>query len=81
LVSEAPLTEIDKIAIPTIEKLLIDCLIDKDLFAAQQDELENIYQTVFEKYIVNLNKSRRYARRRDRLVEFEDKLIKLNLNH
>lgn len=80
LISEAPIIEIEKIKIPAIEKLLIDCFIDIDLFAAQQDELDNIYQSLFQKYFVNLNKIRRYARRRNQLSEFENKIEKLNLN-
>jgi hypothetical protein len=81
LFSEAPLLEIEKIKIPSIEKLLIDCLIDKDLFAAQQDELDNIYKSVFEKYFVNINKIKRYARRRYKIEEFENIIEKLNLNN
>jgi len=79
LISEAPLHKIEKINVPSIEKLLIDCLIDVDLFAAQQDELDNIYQTVFRKYSVNLNKMRRYARRRDQLTELENRIEQLHL--
>lgn len=81
LISEAPVIEINKIRIPSIEKLLIDCLIDKDLFATQQDEMDSIYKTVFDKYLVNLNRLKRYARRRDHLVELENKIKKLNLTY
>lgn len=80
LISESPIIEREKIKIPAIEKLLIDCFIDIDLFAAQQDELDNIYQTLFQKYFVNLNKIRRYARRRNQQSEFENRINKLNLN-
>ena len=80
LISEAPLCEIENIMVPSIEKLLIDCLIDVDLFAAQQDELDNIYQMVFQKYPVNTNKISRYARRRGQIDELENKIEHLNLN-
>ena len=80
LISESPLLEIDNIKTPSIEKLLIDCLIDTDLFAAQQDELDNIYQSAFNKYFININKIKRYARRRNQLIEFENKVSMLNLN-
>ena len=79
LISESPLQEFDGIKVPCIEKLLIDCLIDNDLFAAQQDELENIYQSVFNKYLINTNKIRRYARRRNQLTEFDNKINSLNI--
>jgi hypothetical protein len=80
LISEAPLLEIENITVPSIEKLLIDCLTDVDLFAAQQDELDNIYQMVFQKYHVNINKISRYARRRGQIDELENKIEHLNLN-
>jgi hypothetical protein len=79
IISEAPLVEFENIKVPSLEKLLIDCLIDKDLFAAQQDELDNIYKNVFRKYFININKSKRYARRRDQLSEFLNKVERLNL--
>ena len=80
LISEAPLLELDNMMIPSIEKLLVDCLIDTDLFAAQQDELDHIYQSVFQKYEVNLNKISRYARRRGQISELEKRINRLNLN-
>ena len=78
LISEAPTISVNDIETISIEKLLIDCLVDKDLLAAQQDELEYIYQTAFEKYNININKAKRYARRRDHLEEFE---LMLKKNH
>ena len=80
LISEAPLLELDNMMIPSVEKLLIDCLIDTDLFAAQQDELDQIYQSVFQKFEVNLNKISRYARRRGQISELEKRINRLNLN-
>lgn len=79
MISESPLQVFDGIKVPCLEKLLIDCLIDTDLFAAQQDELDNIYQSVFNKYLINTNKIRRYARRRDRVTEFDNKINSLNI--
>ena len=76
LISEAPIIRADNIETISIEKLLVDCIVDVDLFAAQQDELEYIYRTAFEKYNVNINKAKRYARRRDHLEEFEIMLKK-----
>jgi len=80
LVSEAPLLKAENIIVPSIEKLLIDCLIDIDLFAAQQDELDNIYKSVFRKYYININKISRYARRRGQIDELEKKIEHLSLN-
>ena len=43
LISEAPLQEVDKITVPTLEKLLVDMTIDTLLFAAQQFEMAFIF--------------------------------------
>lgn len=78
LISEAPLQEIDKITVPTLEKLLVDMTIDTKVYAAQQGEIKSIYLNVFEKYEVNKNKMKRYAYRRNRENEVE-KLTNLTL--
>ena len=80
IISEAPVLEFDNIKVPSLEKLLIDCLIDNDLFAAQQDEFDHIYKSVFQKYFINLNKIRRYARRRDQLIKTRKQNIKVKFN-
>ena len=72
LISEAPLDVIDKITIPTLEKLLVDMTIDTKVYAAQQSEITNIYATAFGKYEVNKNKMKRYANRRNRENEVEN---------
>ncbi len=72
LISEAPLQEIDKITLPTLEKLLVDMTIDTKVYAAQQGEIEFIYANAFEKYEVNKNKMKRYAYRRNRENEIEN---------
>lgn len=71
LVTEAPTTKNNKITIPTLEKLLVDIIIDKELFAAQQGELEFIYQSAFKKYTINTAKMKRYAIRRNKEAELE----------
>lgn len=69
LVTEAPVQLIDKVTIPVIEKLLVDILCDVDLFAAQQSEVDYIYQAAFEQYEVNVLKLKRYASRRNKEKE------------
>jgi predicted transcriptional regulator len=66
LISEAPLLETENIAIPALEKLLVDMTIDTKVYAAQQSEIEFIYSNAFEKYDVNKSKMKRYAYRRNR---------------
>lgn len=78
MVSESPLIEKDKINIPTLEKLLVDMLIDTSLFAAQQNEKEFIMRSARQKYTLNKLKMRRYAIRRNRKEEIE-KLLNISL--
>lgn len=74
LISEAPVENEKKIVIPTLEKLLVDMLTDKDLFAAQQGEIEDIFLNASEKYTINIKKMKRYALRRNRENEITDLL-------
>lgn len=78
LVSEAPLMEISKTTIPTLEKLLVDMLIDTELFSAQQNELHFIIKTASEKFSLNKLKMKRYAVRRNRESKL-DKLMNISL--
>lgn len=71
LISEAPIVENKKVYIPTLEKILVDILIDKELFAAQQGELDFIFKSAFDKYDINKAKMKRYAARRNREEEVE----------
>jgi len=78
--TEAPTTKNNKITIPTLEKLLVDIIIDKELFAAQQGEIEFIYQSAFKKYAINTAKMKRYAIRRNRETELEKIINKIWAN-
>ncbi len=77
LVTEAPTTKNNKIEIPTLEKVLVDIIIDKELFSVQQGELDFIYQSAFKKYAINTAKMKRYALRRNKENEVE-KMINSN---
>ena len=80
LVSESPTEHVQKASVPKIEKLLVDMLTDVSLFAAQQNEIEFIYQSVFEKYAVNQAMMKRYAKRRNRESELLNMLDKTLAN-
>ncbi len=72
LISEAPLQEFENVVIPSLEKLLVDMIIDTKVYAAQQGELDFIYTSAFEKFEVNKGKMKRYAYRRNRENEIEN---------
>lgn len=76
LVSEAPLMEVQKIVIPSLEKLLVDMLADTNLFSAQQNETGFIMKAAIEQFAINELKMKRYALRRNRENEVE-KLINI----
>tara|TARA_R110000744_G_scaffold23_2_gene95 strand:+ start:570 stop:1298 length:729 start_codon:yes stop_codon:yes gene_type:complete len=73
LVSEAPMVEIENVVTPSLEKLLVDMIIDTELYAAQQGELNFIYQSAFDKFGINQGKMKRYAHRRNREKEVEQR--------
>lgn len=76
--SEAPTIKTNDLTIPSIEKILVDILIDISLFAAQQGELSFIFRAAFDKYDINELKMKRYAARRNREEELE-RMINISL--
>lgn len=66
LVLEAPTDKINDIVVPTLEKILVDTISDKELIFAQGAELYTIYENAFEQYNINRSRLLRYASRRNR---------------
>lgn len=65
LISEAPLQNVGNVSTITLEKLIVDLFCEPDIFAAHQgSELAFIYDNLFSKYSINLNRMMRYADRR-----------------
>lgn len=67
LISESPLVELDDIKIASLEKLLVDCICDTEIYSAQYQEADSIFENVMEKYAVNIGRLKRYARRRSKM--------------
>ncbi|HAM97731.1 MAG TPA: hypothetical protein DCQ26_03900 [Marinilabiliales bacterium] len=80
MISESPVVKIKKVNIPSLEKLLVDCLVGDEIFATQQNDLDYIIQTAFERYNINPAKMRRYANRRNIKDKIENILIKYSAN-
>jgi len=80
MISESPVEKIKKVNIPSLEKLLVDCLVGDEIFATQQNDLDYIIQTAFERYNINPAKMRRYANRRNIKDKTENILIKYSAN-
>ena len=74
LVSESPIQTINEVSTLTIEKLLVDILVEDKLFQTFQSELSRIIHEANTKYIINQNKLLRYASRRKKRVFIEQKM-------
>lgn len=57
-----------------LEKILVDILIDENLFSAQQGELDYIFEVAYQKFTINESKMKRYASRRNRDKELEKRM-------
>ena len=63
LVKEAPIDIIDGCPVPTLEKMLVDAISDKELQHLQGNELYTIYSNAFSDYEIKMPRLLRYARR------------------
>ncbi|MBD2704934.1 hypothetical protein IC229_30160 [Spirosoma sp. BT702] len=79
LISEAPLQQVDGIFTVTLEKMLVDLLADENVFEQYQEELPNIVQEATREYAINLDKLRRYARRRNKLTSINKLFAQVDL--
>ena len=73
-ISESPVTIIDDITTPCLEKILVDATIVAELEFARGSEIYHIYENAAEMYRINKKMMLRYATRRGKKEEIE-KLI------
>ncbi len=66
LIKEAPLADMGDHFVPTLEKLLVDAVGDKELEYLRGNELYHIYNNAFARYNINQKRLLRYASRRNR---------------
>lgn len=69
LISEAPTTGLNNITVSSLEKILVDALVHTDLYADYQLLLPLLFSQARDRFNLNLDRLRRYARRRDKLDE------------
>lgn len=65
LTSESPLQTVTETKVPTLEKLLVDMYCDPDFFYLQGAEYNRIMHNARSRYVINLSRMLRYARRRN----------------
>lgn len=76
LVTGSPLQNMDNVQIPTLEKILVDLLVDSELLSAYHGrDLESIFENAFRYNTINMDKLLRYAGRRGK-KEFVEQKIK-----
>lgn len=79
LVKEAPLEFLNGCPVPTLEKMLVDAIADKELQYLQGNESYTIYSNAFSDYNIKKTRLLRYASRRNRKKQVEQILNTLNL--
>lgn len=71
--TRSPNQKIDKVSVPTLEKILVDVFCDNILFYfVQGQELDNIYKNSIKKYSVDFSRLVNYAKRRKREQDFKN---------
>ena len=79
LVYEAPLDVINGCPVPTLEKMLVDAISDKELQHLQGNELYTIYSNAFSDYAIKKTRLLRYAARRNRKQKVEQIINTINI--
>ena len=79
LVKEAQLDVINGCPVPTLEKMLVDAISDKELQHLQGNELYTIYSNAFSDYAIKKTRLLRYAARRNRKQKVEQIINTINI--
>jgi hypothetical protein len=74
LVSEAPKITVNGTPVSSLEKMLVDALVHTDLYSDYQPRLRLLLHNAHDHFALNLDRLRRYARRRDKLNELNELL-------
>jgi hypothetical protein len=69
LVSETPLQFIKKVPTVTIEKILVDALVDEEFEFLKGNEINHVFINAFDRYSINISKLIRYADRKRKKPE------------
>ncbi|NQU34860.1 MAG: hypothetical protein HQ521_16660 [Bacteroidetes bacterium] len=81
LVTGSPLQMIEKVQIPSIEKILVDLILDDELYSAYQGrDLVSIIENAYEYNTINKDKLLRYAKRRTKGMRLEQFITKIRKN-
>lgn len=77
LITKSPVQTIEKIKVPTLEKILVDLYCDeKTFYMFQGHELKEIYRNAIDSCTINFTKMLRYSFRRGKETELKEYLKK-----
>lgn len=78
LVSEAPIFDNNGVSVPELEKLLVDHDADKEYASYTQTDIQKEFQRAFELYPVNISRLLRYAGRKGKKEEIQNRLNRID---
>lgn len=81
LVSESPLTEVDAVNTPRLEKILVDVLCDEDMDYLHGNEWNRLFDNANSMYTINRTMMLRYASRRNAKEKIENAIENLGKNY
>lgn len=80
MISEAPVSQEDDIVVPTVEKLMVDSLADKEFGRKSSTDIQRQFQQTMECYKVNTSRLVRYAARKGKKEEISSILDRIDTN-
>lgn len=78
IISEAPVFEDQGISVPELEKLLVDHEADKEYASLSDSEIQKEFQRAFEIYPVNTSRLLRYAGRKGKKEEIQNRIQRID---
>lgn len=80
LISEAPIYEQEGVTVPELEKMLVDHDADKEYAVLSDSDIQKEFQRAFEVYPVNTSRLLRYAGRKGKKEEIQNRILRIDLN-
>tara|TARA_R110001583_G_scaffold48522_1_gene152030 strand:+ start:17647 stop:18273 length:627 start_codon:yes stop_codon:yes gene_type:complete len=79
LITDAPLQNVEQVKVPSIEKILVDLIVDTELYTAYQGrDLDTIIENAFEYNTIKKDTLLRYANRRRKKLFVKERIYKNN---
>jgi len=78
IISEAPVYEEQRVVVPELEKVLVDHSADKEFASMTDEEIQKEFQRAFELYPVNTSRLLRYAGRKGKKEEVQERVRQID---